>query len=190
MSKEELEALQCPVPGARAEQLRRARSTSPGGSGARPAPGAAPAPPSAPNTAPTHSPKTPSRHSPPCTSVTPTKAAGPRDELRRAGEAAFGSEGWGYLHMPPTTPAILQSHLYHQVMPSSAEAAAGSGAAAAAAAGNCSSCELISPRPPGAQRPGRPPQPQGATPCSRGDTPTARPGPVPVSPCRAGPPQG
>lgn len=24
-----------------------------------------------------------------------------------------------YLHIPPRTPAILQSHLYHQVMPSS-----------------------------------------------------------------------
>lgn len=38
--------------------------------------------------------------------------------------------GRGYLHTPPMTPAILQSHLYHQVMPSSAEGAAGSGAAA------------------------------------------------------------
>lgn len=41
----------------------------------------------------------------------------------------------GYLHTPPMTPAILQSHLYHQVMPSSAEEDADSGAAA----WNCSS---------------------------------------------------
>lgn len=101
------------------------------------------------------------------------------------------AEGRGYSHMPPMSPAILQSHLYHQVMPSSAEAAAASGAAAAAA-GNCSSCELISPQLLGARRPTAHLSPR----ChlllgpARGTAPKARPGPVAVWPCRARPPQG
>lgn len=92
-----------------------------------------------------HQPITPN----PLHGTAPPAPTRPRQELCHAGGGL--AEGRGYSHMPPMTPAILQSHLYHQVMPSSAEAAAASGAAAAA--GNGSSCELILPQPPGAQRP-------------------------------------
>lgn len=54
---------------------------------------------------------------------------------RARGRGHVWPRGRVYLHRPPATPAILQSHLYHQVMPSSAQGAPGSGAAA----WNCSS---------------------------------------------------
>lgn len=159
------------------------QSTFPVGSWIHPAAGTASALPPAPNTtnqcpelAPTHPPK-PSTAQPSLRQHYPQGGVGtPRGAVTcRRGQA----EGRGYSHMPPMTPAILQSHLYHQVMPSSAEAVAASGAAAA---GNCSSCELILPLLPGSA-PCCPPEPPGVTPSSgqpRGRP--LKPG-LAVSPC-------